>query len=591
MSIIDDVKQKTDIVEVVSQYVTLKKSGRNFSAPCPFHSERNPSFFVYPERQSWHCFGACNTGGDVLSFVMKKENMDFGDALRLLAARAGIEMPTRVQSDIRKDERDRIFQINSAAALYFHNLLLNSPGAENARKYLEKRGLNEKTVSAFQLGYALDSWEGLKEHLEKEYTEKEILEAGLLVESDDGRTHDRFRNRLIFTICDNRGRITGFGARILQDSDGQAKYVNSPQTLVFDKSGTLYGINLAAQAIRQKDQAVMVEGYMDVITAHQNGITNVVASMGTAVTERQLNDLKKLTKNIVLAMDADAAGEEAMLRCVEYENSLDIDLKVVVLPEGEDPDSVIKEGTEKWDQLLKKALPVIDFTSKMIQSTLDMTTSVAKSALVNKMIPYIIIEKDITQQAHYLSKLAVDSGIESKKIEAAINELVKANKALQQPRKTLPKPRTTRFDRVISTAYARPIEEQFLAFLLRLPEFKDKSTGVPAEYFENSENREIFIAWQQSADEDALKNKLDEILRDYLDMLSSKDILVTKPNERYNEYVLRLKEDHLRSLARKGETVKTAGEFPGEKDIELTDNLREIFNRRARREGGKGDRK
>ena len=228
MSIIDDVKQKTDIVEVVSQYVNLKKSGRNLSAPCPFHSEKNPSFFVYPERQSWHCFGACNTGGDVLSFVMKKENMDFGDALRLLAARAGIEMPTRVQSDIRKDERDRIFQINSAAALYFHNLLLNSPGAENARKYLEKRGLNEKTVSAFQLGYALDSWEGLKEHLEKEYTEKEILEAGLLVESDDGRTHDRFRNRLIFTICDNRGQITGFGARVLDDS--LPKYLNTPQT-------------------------------------------------------------------------------------------------------------------------------------------------------------------------------------------------------------------------------------------------------------------------------------------------------------------------------------------------------------------------
>ncbi|HEY95810.1 MAG TPA: DNA primase [Dehalococcoidia bacterium] len=589
MTIIDDVKQKTDIVEVISQYVTLKKSGRNLSAPCPFHSERNPSFFVYPERQSWHCFGACNMGGDVLSFVMKKENMDFGEALRLLAARAGIEIPARVQLDTRKDEKDRIYQINSAAALYFHNLILNSPGAEKARKYLEKRGLNEKTVSDFQLGYALDSWEGLKEHLKKEYTEKEILEAGLLVESDDGKTHDRFRNRLIFTICDNRGRITGFGARVLDDS--LPKYVNSPQTLVFDKSGTLYGINLAAQAIRHKNQAVMVEGYMDVITAHQNGITNVVASMGTAVTERQLNDLKKLTKNIVLAMDADTAGEEAMLRCVEYENSLDIELKVVVLPEGEDPDNVIKEGTEKWDQLLNKALPVIDFTSKMIQGMLDMTTSTGKSALVNKMIPYIIIEKDITQQAHYLSKLAVDSGIESKKIEAAINELVKVKKTLQQPRKTLPKPRTNRFDRVLSTAYARPIEEQFLALLLKHPEFKEKSAGVPAEYFENSENREIFVAWQQSADEDALREKLDEILRDYLDTLSSKNILATKVNERYNEYVLRLKEDHLRSLARKGETIKTAGEFPGEKDVELTDSLREIFNIRAKREGGKGDRK
>lgn len=590
MSIIDDVKQKTDIVEVISQYVTLKKSGRNFSAPCPFHSERNPSFFVYPERQSWHCFGACNTGGDVLSFVMKKENMDFGEALRLLATRAGIEMPIRVQPDTGKDEKDRIFRINSAAALYFHNLLLNSSSAENARKYIEQRGLNEETVSDFQLGYAPDSWEDLKEHLMKEYAEKEILAAGLLVESDDGRTHDRFRNRLIFTICDNRGRITGFGARILQDADRQAKYVNSPQTLVFDKSGTLYGINLAAPAIRQKDQAIMMEGYMDVITAHQNGVTNVVASMGTAVTERQLNDLKKLTKNIVLAMDADTAGEEAMLRCVEFENSLDIELKVVVLPEGEDPDSVIKEGTDQWNRLLNKALPVIDFTSQMIQSTLDMTTSTGKSTLVNKMIPYIILEKDITQQAHYLSKLAVDSGIDSKKIEAAIYEL-KVRKTTQQSRKSLRQPIKNRFERVLNTAYTRPIEEQFLALLLKHPEFKEKSSSVPVEYFESSENREIFMAWQQSADEEALKEKLDEILRDYLDILSSKDILATKSNERYNEYVLRLKEDYLRSLARKGETVKTAGEFPGEKDIELTDNLREIFNIRARREGGKGDRK
>ncbi|UCC17062.1 MAG: DNA primase, partial [Dehalococcoidales bacterium] len=403
MSIIDDVKQKTDIVEVVSQYATLKKSGRNLSAPCPFHSERNPSFFVYPERQSWHCFGACNTGGDVLSFVMKKENMDFGEALRLLAARAGIEMPTRVQPDLKKDEKDRIYQINSAAALYFHSLLLNSPGAENARKYLEKRGLVEKTVSDFQLGFALNSWEGLKEHLEKEYTEKDILEAGLLVESDDGNTHDRFRNRLIFTICDNRGRITGFVARVLDDS--LPKYVNSPQTLVFDKSGTLYGINLAAQAIRQKNQAVMMEGYMDVITAHQNGISNVVASMGTAVTERQVNDLKKLTKNIVLALDADTAGEEAMLRCVDYENSLDIELKVVVLPEGEDPDSVIREDTAKWYNLVDKALPVMDYIFSVTGAGLDLTRASDKQQAVEKIGPHVVAIPNPVSRAHYMQKL------------------------------------------------------------------------------------------------------------------------------------------------------------------------------------------
>ena len=583
MSIIDDVKQKTDIVEVVSQYVNLKKSGRNLSAPCPFHSEKNPSFFVYPERQSWHCFGACNTGGDVLSFVMKKENMDFGEALRFLAARAGIEMPTRVQPDTRKDEKDRIYQVNSAAALYFHNLLLNSPGAGNARRYLEKRGLNEKTISDFQLGYALDSWEGLKEHLAREYSEKEILDAGLLVESEDGRTHDRFRNRLVFTIFDNRGRITGFGARVLDDS--LPKYVNSPQTLVFDKSGTLYGINLAAQAIRQKNQAVMVEGYMDVITAHQNGITNVVASMGTAVTERQVNDLKKLTKNIVLALDADTAGEEAMLRCVDYENSLDIELKVVVLPEDEDPDSVIREDTGKWNDLLVKAMPVLDYVIQMSSSHLDMSSASGRKNLVDKILPYLQHVRNVTKQTHYVNMLSRVSGVKIDTISAA---LIQNRQSLRNT--TIPPKRKSAI-KVLETIGRNLIEEEILAFLLKHPEFKGKSAGLPAEYFENSENREIFIAWQESTDEEALKEKLDVILSDYLDTLSSKNILATKPNERYNEYVLRLKEDHLRSLARKGETVKTAGEFPGEKDIELTDNLREIFNIRARREGGKGDRK
>jgi DNA primase len=446
--------------------------------------------------------------------------------------------------------------------------------------------LNEKTISDFQLGYAPNSWEELKEHLKKEYTEKEILEAGLLVESDDGRTHDRFRDRLIFTICDNRGRITGFGARILQDSDRQAKYVNSPQTLVFDKSGTLYGINLASQSIRQKDQVVMVEGYMDVITAHQNGITNVVASMGTAVTERQLNDLKKLTKNIVLAMDADTAGEEAMLRCVEYENSLDIELKVVVLPEGEDPDSVIKENTGKWNDLLDKSIPVMDYIFSVTAAGLDLTRASDKREAVERIGPRIVAITNPLRRAHYVQKLARLVDTDERTVETTLG-IKKAAPVSARSRRV----KRSASSRSPVLLLSRPVEEQFLALLLKHPEFKEKSLNVPSEYFENSENREIFIAWQQSADEDALKGKLDEILLDYLDTLSSKNILVTKVNERYNEYVLRLKEDHLRSLARKGETVKTAGEFPGEKDVELTDNLREIFNIRARREGGKGDRK
>jgi DNA primase len=584
MSVIDDIKQKTDIVEVVGQYVNLKKSGRNLTAPCPFHNEKNPSFFVYPERQSWHCFGACNTGGDIFSFIMKKENMEFGDALRLLAARAGIEIPTRIQPDTKKDEKERLFQINEAAALYFNNLLLNSPAAEPAKKYLDKRGIIGKTIMDFQLGYALNNWESLKEYLMKRgYTEAELLGAGLIIESEDGRTHDRFRNRLMFTINDSRGRTTGFGARVLDDS--LPKYVNSPQTLVFDKSGTLYAINLASQSIRQRDQAILMEGYMDVITAHQNGITNVVASMGTAVTEKQVTDLKKLTHNIVLSLDADTAGEEAMLRCIDYESTFDIELKVVVLPEGKDPDDVIRESPSKWQEYLDKVLPVTDFTINSVTANLDLTKASDKRLLVDRIGPVIKLIKNPVRRAHYLQKLARLAGVNERTIEESLG-MTKTSVPYNRNREILKKT-----DRPVKSILSRPVEEQFLALLLKHPEFRERSGGIPTDYFENSENRVIFTVWRESADIVTLRDNLDDTLIDYLDTLAAKNILATKTDERYNEYVLRLKEDYLRSLARKGESGKMAGELPGEKDIELTDNLREIFNIKARREGSKGDRK
>jgi DNA primase len=510
--------------------------------------------------------------------------MDFGDALRFLAARAGIEIPTRVQPDTKKDEKDKLFEINGAAVLYFHNLLLNSPAAEPARKYLEKRGLDEKTISDFQLGFSLDSWDSLKEYLlGKGYSEAEILE------TEEGHTYDRFRNRLMFTISDSRGRTTGFGGRILIDSDSQPKYVNSPQSPVFDKSGTLYAINLAAQEIRRRSQAIMMEGYMDVIAAHQFGITNTVASMGTAITERQVNDLKKLTRNIVLAMDADSAGEEAMLRCVGYESSADIELKVVVLPEGTDPDNVIRESTAKWQELLDKAVPVVDYTFDMVRAGLDLEKAADKRLLVERLGPVIKAIRNPVRRAHYLQRLARLAGVDERSLQASLRTTRTASPYIRPGTGRGIRPAAN--DRPVQPLLSRPVEEQFLAFLLKHPEYRERSRTVSPEYFENSENREIFTAWRESADIDVLREILDDTLFDHLEALIGKNILATMTDERYNNYVLRLKEDHLRSLARKGETGKTAGELPGEKDLELTDNLREIFHSKARRDGGKGGRK
>ncbi|GAG37778.1 unnamed protein product, partial [marine sediment metagenome] len=237
MSVVDEVKQRTDIVEVISQYVSLTKAGRTFRGLCPFHSEKHPSFFVYPEQQSWHCFGACNMGGDVFSFIMKKEGLDFGEALRLMAEKAGVSLPSRFEPTVKRDEKERLYQINEAAAQYFHDLLLNSPAGEKARNYVANRGLSPETITSFQLGYSPSSWEALKQHLtDIGYTKDELLAAGLIIETEAGGTHDRFRNRLMFPVYDIKGHITGFGARALDDS--LPKYLNSPQTIVFDKSSS-----------------------------------------------------------------------------------------------------------------------------------------------------------------------------------------------------------------------------------------------------------------------------------------------------------------------------------------------------------------
>ncbi len=285
MSAVDEIKQRLDIVEVISSYVTLKKAGRNYKGLCPFHAEKTPSFVVFPDTQSWHCFGACGTGGDVFSFIEQQENLDFPGALRLLARRAGVSLKPRTEADAAQDKlKKRLHEINERAAEYFHNLLLNSTEGQTARNYLSQREINRETLSRFQLGYALDDWQALSDYLQgRGYKPDDLLTAGLIIEREGGGHYDRFRGRLIIPIRDERGGVVGFGARALDDSP--PKYINSPQTPAFDKSTLLFGLDLAKGTIRREGLAVIAEGYMDVLTAHQHGITNVVASMGTALTE------------------------------------------------------------------------------------------------------------------------------------------------------------------------------------------------------------------------------------------------------------------------------------------------------------------
>ena len=580
MGVIDEVKHRTDIVETIGQHVRLTKSGRTFRGLCPFHSEKNPSFFVYPDQQTWHCFGACAGGGDIFSFIMRKEGIDFGEALRLLADRAGVTITARSRSEA--EEKDRLYQANQAAAEYFHNLLVKSPAAEKARGYVASRGLLPEALASFKLGFSLNTWDALKRFLVEEgYSESELRMAGLITETEAGKTHDRFRNLLMFPIFDVRGRTTGFGARVLDDS--LPKYINSPQTLVFDKSGSLYGINLAAAAIRQEGRVVLVEGYMDVIIAHQHGLHNVIASLGTSVTEKQVGSMKKLTKSITLALDADAAGEEAMLRCVAYENSLDSEVKVIILPDGKDPDDVIKQDARAWQGLVEQALPVVDYTLKMVTSRLDMSKAGDKSLAMGKMLPIIAEIKNDIRRDHYLNELAKQSGISYHSIESALSRIGTDRKARE--------PKAEALKRALQPAASNRVEEYFLALLLQHPELKVNCLELPPEYFTDVRNREIFNAYKVCQDVSLIKERLDSSMREHFDSLISRSLRADKIEQKCADCAVRLQETYLRSLeTRRQEALASAAQSGGsdaelsrleEQGIEISIQLGKIFARKS----------
>jgi DNA primase len=558
MSAIEEIKQKLDIVSLIGQYTKLTKSGRTFRGLCPFHSEKTPSFFVYPEQGSWHCFGACNTGGDAFSFLMKKENIDFGEALRILAERTGTALPERAEPGVNKDEKERVYRINEEAAEYFHDLLLKSPAAEKARGYLARRSVSAESISRFKLGYSPAAWTNLEKHLtEIGYPKEELAAAGLVIESESKETHDRFRNRLVFPIWDARGRVTGFGARALDDS--MPKYLNSPQTVVFDKSGSLYGINLAAPTIRKEDSVVLVEGYMDTLIAHQYGFTGVVGSLGTAITEKQIANLKRLTKNLILALDADEAGEEAMLRCVGYENSLESEIRVVLLPQGKDPDEVIIASPDEWRRFVAEAPPIMDYTLKLVTEALDLATARGKTQAVDRLLPIVAAIKSPVRQGHYLGELARLVGTSEARLEA---ELAGRKSVAHRVKESKPEAA------VPVRLLASPIEDYTLALLLAYPSLKSEETQPLPEYFASSENREILVRWQESPDLDTLRERLAPALWEHLDYLRSylkqKGTPANRVEKRYADCVLNLRKQYLRNLeANRAEVFALEAEVGG----------------------------
>ncbi len=425
MSQIDEIKSRLDIVDLIGESVKLRRTGKNYSGLCPFHNEKTPSFIVSPDRQTWHCFGQCNEGGDIFRFVMKKEGWDFKEALRSLAERAGVKLEAyKAEKPEEKEAHERLRGLLEEAVTFYRHHLATPPGKFALDYIHEKRHLSDATIETFGLGYAPDSWDSALTHFKsKEYTEQELMEVGLISQRESGGFVDRFHNRLMIPIRDENGKMTGFGARILDPNDFP-KFMNSPETPLFSKSRLLYGLDRARKPIRAADQAIIVEGYLDVIALHQAGFENVVSPMGTALTEDQLRLLKRFSRRIVLALDPDAAGQKAVLSGLEaarqsldhadelrfdargllrHEARLQADLRVASMPDGLDPDEIVQRDPEQWKGLIENAQPIVVHVMGALAAGRDLDDAKVKSEVANQVLPLIEdlpnpIERDTYRQ-------------------------------------------------------------------------------------------------------------------------------------------------------------------------------------------------
>ncbi len=404
MNPIEEIKQRIDIIDLIQGYVQLTPGGANWKARCPFHNEKSPSFMVSREKGIWHCFG-CGKGGDIFTFVQEAEGMDFAETLQFLAKRANVELKSYRPEQT--SQRQRAVEINTLAAKAYHQLLLKHEKAEPARVYLQQRGLKQETVETFRLGYAPDAWEGISTFLKtKGFSDEEIFQAGLTVKRERGSgQYDRFRNRITFPVHDHLGRVVGFSARAL-DPDQEPKYLNTPQTVVYNKSSVVYGLYQAKNAIKQTQLCVLVEGNMDVLASHQAGVTNVVAVSGTALTNDQLQRIKRYTENIALSFDTDMAGESASMRGIERAWAAEMNIKVVTLPFGKDPDEVVQKNPEAWRTAVADAQPFMDYAFGRVQATLNLMKVDDKKLAAKRLLPLIVRLADPIEQTHYLQKLS-----------------------------------------------------------------------------------------------------------------------------------------------------------------------------------------
>ena len=434
--LIEEIRNTNDIVDVISQYVHLKRSGRNYFGLCPFHNEKSPSFSVSPDKQIFHCFG-CGVGGNVYTFLMKIEGINFIEAVQMLAERANIQLPTLENGadTAREQLKAKVYKVNEFTANYYHENLYK-PQAKEAQNYIKKRMLNNETLKAFKIGFSGKFDELYKELKKQGFGEQEILESGLVNKNDRGQYIDRYRNRLMFPICDVRGRVIAFGGRVLDDS--KPKYINSPENVVYSKGRHLFGLNVAKKYDIKK-RLLIVEGYMDVISLHQRGIHNVVASLGTALTQQQGYLLRNNTEQIVLSYDSDEAGQTAKVRAMEILQNMGCDIRVLQMEGAKDPDEyIIKYGNARFTNLVDKAISVVEFKIKILKKDLNLENVNDKIKFLNEIAKIISQVENTMEREVYIEKIAKEYNISKEAIYAEVNKLTytksKDTKILEKPK-------------------------------------------------------------------------------------------------------------------------------------------------------------
>jgi len=482
---IDEIKNRLDIVEVIGSYIRLQKAGSNYKALCPFHSEKNPSFFVSPARQIWHCFG-CGKGGSIFNFVMEIENVEFGDALRILAQRAGVELKP-ISAELRT-QRQRLYEVSELATRFFEKQLKESKAGQLVKNYLFQRGINEKSIEKWRIGYAPESWQALSDFLVlKGYQKDEIERTGLSIKTEDGHFYDRFRKRIIFPIFDLNSQVIGFGGRIFQkvsssrggktaseqseqapETEGvwgggrgePAKYINSPSTLLYDKSKVLYGLDKAKMEIRKRNLCILVEGYTDTILAHQGGFENTVAISGSALTPYQLKFLKRYSENLLTAFDMDIAGDWTTKRGIDLAQSQGFNIKVILMPENLDPADIISKNLPDWQKLVSEAKSILDFYFENTLSHFNKETAQGKKEISKILLPVIKRIPNKIEENYWVQQLAKIIEVKEEAIAAELAKL-KIDYYLPEKEEALP----------IQKSREELLEERCAILFLKSPQF------------------------------------------------------------------------------------------------------------------------